>query len=195
MALCAPVLEEGATLRRVYLPPGPWCELASGVVLQVGTTIELAVTLGSVPLFLRAGAVLPGLEPMPWSDFGPSRSVTFDLFPGEVESSFALYEDDGDGLAPASGDYSCVRYLLRPEHGALSFRPGTWEGRRPASQRRFVVRLWAAQHFCRVELNGRALPESPEPPEGSAGWARTAGGRQITAVFRAERELALRFLA
>ncbi len=53
------------------------------------------------------------------------------------------------------------------------------------------VRLWAAQRFCRVE-NGRALPESHED---FAGLARTAGGRQITAVFRAERELALRFLA
>lgn len=66
--LIAPVVEEGATRRRLYLPQGLWFDLWSGNSLQGGCWIEVDAPLETIPVFVRAGAVLPlnlgGEEPL-----------------------------------------------------------------------------------------------------------------------------------
>ena len=59
--LVAPVLEEGATTRAVYLPahPGGWRDLHDGARLEGGRVHHVAAPLGRIPLFVREGAVLP----------------------------------------------------------------------------------------------------------------------------------------
>lgn len=57
--LVAPVLEEGGTGRRVYLPPGGWHELATGRQFVGGRHVEVAAPLDEVPLFARDGAMIP----------------------------------------------------------------------------------------------------------------------------------------
>lgn len=195
--LCAPVLEEGATARRVYLPPGRWLDLASGAVLEGRRTLDVAVTLGSIPTFLRAGAVLPTIDVMAWSDREAIRTLTFDLFPGDAASSFTLYEDDGDGPALASGTYSRVEVRLERVHGALCFGTAARTGRAAPHNRRFVVRLWGEHAIRRIELNGRTLPEWVEdeaPSHDGEGWFRPRTGARATAVFTEIPELTLRFI-
>lgn len=57
--LVAPVVEEGATVRRLYLPQGDWFDFWSGSAVQGGRWIEVPVALETIPVFVRAGAVLP----------------------------------------------------------------------------------------------------------------------------------------
>jgi len=77
--LVAPVIEEGARSRRVYLPPGQWVDFwqavsydeASGTFERVGETaplaggriVEVDAPLDRIPIFVRAGACLPILPP------------------------------------------------------------------------------------------------------------------------------------
>jgi alpha-glucosidase len=84
--LAAPIMQEGAMSRSVYLPAGRWYELHSDAIIDGPTTIDVPVTLAALPLYVRAGAILPvaggGLE----------------LYPGPP-TTFTLYEDDGEALA------------------------------------------------------------------------------------------------
>lgn len=57
--LAAPVLEKGATSRRVDLPPGDWYEFESGRKYAGGAQYTLDVSPGYFPLFVRAGTILP----------------------------------------------------------------------------------------------------------------------------------------
>jgi alpha-glucosidase len=59
--LVAPVVLQGATTRRVYLPRGPraWIDFATGQSHAAGTTVDIPAPLERLPLFVRAGSVLP----------------------------------------------------------------------------------------------------------------------------------------
>ncbi len=57
--LVAPVLEEGARLRTVYLPAGTWVDWWTGRALQGGQVVTADAPLDRIPLFARAGAILP----------------------------------------------------------------------------------------------------------------------------------------
>jgi alpha-glucosidase len=59
--LVAPVLAEGATTREVYLPahPGGWYDWHGGTVFEGGRTITVAAPLGRLPVFARAGSIVP----------------------------------------------------------------------------------------------------------------------------------------
>jgi alpha-glucosidase/alpha-D-xyloside xylohydrolase len=61
--LVAPVVQKGAKARRVYLPKGDWYDWWNGAKVAGGRWIERAVDLGTMPIYVRAGAVLP-LDPV-----------------------------------------------------------------------------------------------------------------------------------
>lgn len=57
--LVAPVTEEGATRKTLYLPAGTWTDLWSGVQHAGGAEIVVDVPVGSIPVLVREGAVIP----------------------------------------------------------------------------------------------------------------------------------------
>lgn len=61
--LVAPVLARGVTSREVVLPPGDWVHWWTGERFAGGKTITIAAPLGELPLFLRAGGIVPLLRP------------------------------------------------------------------------------------------------------------------------------------
>jgi len=65
--LVAPVTEMGATSRKVYLPPGSWYDFWTDEKLEGGREITRAVDLETLPLYVRAGPILP---------FGPVKQFT-----------------------------------------------------------------------------------------------------------------------
>ncbi|ADW71035.1 glycoside hydrolase family 31 protein [Granulicella tundricola] len=92
--LVAPVFERGATSRKVYLPAGPWYDYWTGKRTEGGTTITVATPLESMPLFVRAGAILP-TGPIKQYTAEPSTEPThLTIYPG-ADGRFTLYDDDG----------------------------------------------------------------------------------------------------
>jgi len=151
--LVAPIVEEGQSRKEIYLPSGVWYDFWTGK-RHVGPRTLLhpcdVVSWDDIPLFVRSGAILPMQEPMNYVGEKPVEALILHLYPAEEESSFDLYEDDGETYGYETGDYfiqqirltdSCVRFM--PPQG--SFQP-EWAR----------VDVIVHGRFDRVRVDGRA---------------------------------------
>jgi alpha-glucosidase (family GH31 glycosyl hydrolase) len=95
--LVAPVFERGASSRRLYLPGGVWHDFWTGDRLEGGREITKTVDLETIPLYVRAGAIVP---------LGPVKQYVAEKIDGpltimvypDTDGSFLLYEDDGESF-------------------------------------------------------------------------------------------------
>ena len=132
--LVAPVLKPDLSERLVYLPKGVWCDYWSGKRYEGGRMIRVPAPLEIVPMFVRAGAIIPLAPAMKF--IGESRwdPLTLAIYPDEKGSASAsLYEDDG--LSPAYTDGGFRRTEIKVTSAGKdfhlktsftgSYRPGT----------------------------------------------------------------------
>ncbi len=95
--LVAPVYEKGATERHVYLPEGQWYDWWNNDKHEGGRYIARSVNLDIMPLFVKAGAIIP-FDPLRQYTSQPvDEPVEIRLYTG-ADGSFTLYEDDGISL-------------------------------------------------------------------------------------------------
>ena len=97
--LVAPVVERGARERMVWLPPGVWCDYDTGQVYQGETEMVMAAPLDSIPVFVRAGAVIPVAVPAACTERMDREILMIEIRPGG-ETAGILYEDDGLSRSP-----------------------------------------------------------------------------------------------
>lgn len=100
--LVAPVVEKGATSRRLYLPEGTWYDWWTGKSVAGKQWLDRSVDLATMPIYVRAGAIVP-LDPVRQhtSQVG-SEPTTLRVHPG-ANGSFTLYDDDGTSLGYRDG--------------------------------------------------------------------------------------------
>jgi alpha-glucosidase len=131
--LVAPVYVPGAVEREVYFPAGEWLDWHTGqsVVSAHGSTLRVAAPLERIPLYVKAGAVIPTWTDNPQTTMGyqPQELELQVWVPGQdavVES--VLHEDDG--LTLDSSDSKYLKTLLKLERKGSSLRiSGTVVGR------------------------------------------------------------------
>ena len=95
--LAAPVFEAGATTRSgIYLPNGTvWADWQNGTLIPGGSTLDgYDAPLSTLPLFVRAGAIVPMWPAMNYFNEAPADPMYLELWPAGA-SAFSLYEDDG----------------------------------------------------------------------------------------------------
>lgn len=94
--LVAPVLEEGATKKRVYFPAGLWTNWWSGTEHGGPGWVEVSAPLERLPLFVREGTLLP-LAPTGTPAEARPDSLLLDAFPdGDGNARLALLDDEGE---------------------------------------------------------------------------------------------------
>ncbi|HEX3571570.1 MAG TPA: TIM-barrel domain-containing protein [Acidobacteriaceae bacterium] len=110
--LVNPVTEAGAAARRVYLPANTtWYDFWTGEKLEGGKHLMAAAPLDRIPLYVRAGSILPLGPEQEYADQNPNGPIELRIYPG-ANGAFTLYNDSGDTY-----DY---------ERGAHSTIPITW---------------------------------------------------------------------
>jgi len=116
--LVAPVLEKGATARRVYLPEGTWFDWWTNEKLAGRRWIERPVNLETMPIYVRAGAIIP-LDPVrQFVAQSVSEPTTLRVYPGG-DGTFTLYDDDGESLDYLHGaDARAIWIRFRWDDGA-----------------------------------------------------------------------------
>lgn len=103
--LVAPVFEKGATSRTVTLPAGAWFDFWTGKRLEGGRAVTLDAPLDSMPLLVRAGAILPTGPVKQYADEPSTEPILLTLYPG-ADGSFTFYDDDGISFAHEHGDFA-----------------------------------------------------------------------------------------
>ena len=155
--LVAPILEEGASERIVYLPSGVWFDFWSDERHLGGRFIRVHAELDTIPLFVRQGAILPMGPDVQYSSERSFDPLTLEIYPG-AEGAFTLYEDDGETPAYQSGAYAETRFEMTDTGGVLIFRlaeSGSFPGHQPA---RSIVLNIHNQSVRTVECDGAVVP-------------------------------------
>lgn len=148
--LAAPVVEDGARNRNVYFPAveGGWTNFASGhFATKGGETISVEAPLDHLPLFIRAGRVVPLHPHMLYSEDVKPEALTLRLAPGSGRSE--VYLDDGLSFSHEEGDWRRL-YITQshlPERLSIHL---AHEGRRAFPYERFE---W--------EIAAHGIPEAP----------------------------------
>jgi alpha-glucosidase/alpha-D-xyloside xylohydrolase len=106
--LVAPVLERGATTRRVYLPPSDWYDYWTGEKFEGGSEISRPVELETLPLYVRAGSIVPLGPVKQFVDEKVDGPLSITIYPG-ANASFLLYEDDGTSFNYRKGEWMGVQ--------------------------------------------------------------------------------------
>jgi alpha-D-xyloside xylohydrolase len=124
--LAAPVTEFEARSRKVYLPAGSsWYDFYTGRNLKGGQTIKAAAPYERMPLFVRAGSIVPTGPAIQHTDNDSQSPVILNVYTG-ADGSFSLYEDDGVSRQYLHGRYSRIpfKWNERTKTLAIGMREG-----------------------------------------------------------------------
>ena len=104
--LVANVVEKGAVSRKVYLPEGEtFYDFYTRAAYEGGRTVELPVDLGSIPLFVRSGAIIPMAEDRLVNLKTQQAEHLRILCAADRDGRFELYEDDGISMDYEKGGF------------------------------------------------------------------------------------------
>jgi alpha-glucosidase (family GH31 glycosyl hydrolase) len=120
--LVAPVYDKEAATRRVYLPPGQWHDWWTGKAVAGGQTITCAVDLETMPLYVRAGAIVPMGPVKQYADEPSAEPVTLRVLPG-ADGRFAWYDDDGISYQHEQGEFFRIECQWNDAARTLSLVP------------------------------------------------------------------------
>jgi alpha-D-xyloside xylohydrolase len=137
--LVAPVTTPHADHRPVYLPKGSeWTDVWTGERHPGGTTVEASAPVERIPLFAKAGTILPLGPVMEWHDQKPCDPLELRIYPG-TDGSFTLYEDEGDGYGYEKGARATITVTWKDKERTLIL--GDRKGAFPGMPLKHVFRI------------------------------------------------------
>ena len=106
--LVCPVTTKGATSRPIYLPQSPaWTDFWTGQRLKGGQTLTAPAPLDTLPLFVRAGSILPLGPLLQYTSEKPADPIELRVYPG-ADGACTLYEDEGINYNYEKGRYATI---------------------------------------------------------------------------------------
>lgn len=142
--MVAPVTSPHADVRTVYLPAqNDWFDFWTGRRYAGGKVIAASADIATIPLFVRAGSILPLGPVLQYADQPSGQPLELRVYPGR-DGSVELYDDAGDGQGYARGEQATRRITWTQAGGKLAIAPV--EGGFPGMRREqaFVLRCAAA---------------------------------------------------
>ena len=124
--LVAPVYEYGAREREVYFPECEgWYEFGNNEFVEGGITKTVDAPYGRMPLYVRAGSVVPFGPEIQWSDEKPADVIDLYVYQG-ADGTFTLYEDENVNYNYEKGAYAMVEFSYDDSMRLLSI--GEYKG-------------------------------------------------------------------
>lgn len=108
--LVAPVVTQGATKRMVYLPAGEWYDYWTGEKLSGENWIIRDAPIDVCPIYVKAGSMIPVMEPMAYVGEKESEVLTLEVYPGKGQ--YDHYQDNGEDFAYQEGKYHQYRFNM-----------------------------------------------------------------------------------
>jgi alpha-glucosidase (family GH31 glycosyl hydrolase) len=154
--LVSPVVEKGATSRQLYLPRGEWFDFWTEERLGGGRAIDRPVDLATIPLHVRAGAVLPFGPVRQYADEVIDQPLSVIVYPG-ADGAFTLYEDDGRSFNYRRGEWMGIDMRWRDGQRRLTLQLAPGSRMLPPLQRPIDVRLAGEKASRRVVFTGKPI--------------------------------------
>ena len=136
-------LEGTAKSRFVYLPEGTdWYDFHTGEKYQGGRTVEADAPIERIPIYVRAGRILPVAEHGCCVQEALSGQIELLVYPGK-DAEYDFYEDAGDGYGYEQGEYIVTHMKWEDREGRLivgePVSPAGWQG---------ATREYTVKTFC-----------------------------------------------
>lgn len=156
-----PVYEYQARSREVYFPEGGWYDIYTGEYIQGSQTQVVPAPYERIPLFARAGSIIPFGPEIEWSGEKPADDICLYVYSG-ADVDFTLYEDDGLTYGYEKGKFSTIPISWDEASGTLTIgaRQGTFPG--ALEKRSFRVVLVDPSHPVPYDPDASGQPVSYE---------------------------------
>ncbi len=154
--LVSPVVEKGAASRRLYLPRGEWFDFWTEERVVGGGEIDRTVDLATMPLHVRAGAILPFGPIVQYADEAVSEPLSLVIYPG-ADGAFTLYEDDGRTFDYRRGAWMGIDIGWNDAARRLTLRLTPGSRMRPPLSRTIEVRVAGGKSSQRLTFTGRPV--------------------------------------
>ncbi len=173
--LVAPILRQGAVARSVYLPNDTWFDFWTGEKFQGGDHVLADAPTDTIPLFVRAGAILPMVDVQQYVVEQPTETVALHLWPGG-RGELDWYEDDGLTQAYEQGDSCQRRITSSTNRRKLTLQFSAESGSFCSEVKTWRLVIWQARSPARLRVNGQLfsgsfdaehdvfIAELPNPP-------------------------------
>ncbi|MGD0305586.1 MAG: TIM-barrel domain-containing protein [Candidatus Acidiferrales bacterium] len=127
--LVAPVTEPGATVRHLYLPKARWYDFWTGKAVDGGAAIDTAAPIERMPLFVRAGSIVPMGPDVQWASEKPADPIELRVYAG-ADGHFTLYEDENDTYNYEKGAFATIAFAWDDSSHTLTIgeRKGNFPG-------------------------------------------------------------------
>jgi len=154
--LVNPVYIQGAASRSVYLPKATWYDFWTGEKLEGEQTLQAAAPLDKLPLYVRAGSILPLGPAMEWTTEKAEDPIELRVYAG-ADGDFTIYEDENDNYNYEKGAHATI--AMHWDDAAHTLTIGAREGSFPGmlEKRSFRVVMVGKGHG-----NGISASESVE---------------------------------
>ena len=167
-------------MQETWLPPGEWIEYETGTLLSGPARIERPFALDQIPLYVRAGAIVPTGPRMKRVGEKPVDPLILNIYPGS-EGKVSVYEDAGNDQKFKGGEFAFtdVEFSRGDGKTVVAVHPvrGSYAGM-PAS-RGYELRLVNTFPPDSVAINGQEVPYSDEPVSNSWNY----DGNELTTVI------------
>ncbi len=139
--------------RKVYLPKGSgWYDFWTGKVIPGGQTIDAAAPIETIPLFVKAGSIVPMGPYLQYATEKASDPIEIRVYPG-ADAKFILYEDENDTYNYESGKYSTIAMIWNEAEKTLTIKDRNGEFPGMLQKRTFNI-VWVKNN------NGTGLDPS-----------------------------------
>ena len=152
--LVAPVVEKGASTRQVYLPGGTWYDFWTDERIEGGREISRNVDLEIMPLYVRAGSILPLGPVKQYVHQESDEPLAVTIYPG-ADASFLLYEDDGRSFNYRKGEWMGVQMSWADSQRVLILELANGSRMRAPLRRNLEVKI--DQTRRQVEFHGKRI--------------------------------------
>jgi alpha-glucosidase len=161
----------GLTTQSVWLPKGGWIEWPTGKHFTGPTTAERSFTIGEIPVYVKAGAIVPMQPPMLYTGEKPVDPLIVNVWPlaPGATSSYSAYEDSGVSVEYQRGVFARTPIKASQTGDTLRVEIGPVEGSYPGMMktRSYELRLPADWPPAAVNIDGKPMPQGGV---GKAGW-------------------------
>jgi alpha-D-xyloside xylohydrolase len=161
--LVNPVTEPAATARNLYLPQSKWYDFWTGSAVTGGRTITADAPLERLPLYVRAGSILPLGPDEEWSTEKPADPIELRIYRG-ADGDFTLYEDENDNYNYEKGAYATIPLHWDDARQALTI--GDRQGQFPGMLESRTFRIVFVGEKHGVGINPEAQDDKTVPYSG-----------------------------